>query len=138
MFSNRVSAILLLLPLACAKSSDVVPGPGAGTPDAGHDQSLDDDQRLRVADPARGEPAEVAVEGVVHVHRGQAEIDRERQPWVVRHGARGERVECGHELRPASRFDLESGGAGVAAMAEEQVAAGIERRPEIEPPVAPA
>ena len=98
------------------------------------------DQRVRVAGAGRGEPAPA---------RGAAR-SRRRAPAIARSiasGARGSRgaavrgelEEPGEERVPARRpGSSKPGRAGVAAVAREQVAAGLERRAEVERAVAAA
>ncbi len=78
------------------------------------------------------------MQGVVDLEGGHRQVDRERQPRIGRHRALGQGIEDHDELRPAAGLDLEAGRPGMAAVAQEDRPAGLERRPEIEPPVAPA
>ena len=72
------------------------------------------------------------MQGVVDVERRDGEVDAQGRPRVARDGRRGDGLEPFHERRPAIRRDLEAGGARVTAVADEQVRAGGEGRPEIE------
>ena len=78
------------------------------------------------------------MEGVIDRRGGQGEVDREREPRVCRRGDRGEAAEALDEFGPACRLDLEAGCTGMPAMADEEIAARLERRPEIQRAVAPA
>ena len=96
-----------------------------GGADALDGQPEDGDERLRVAGPARREPREVAVQAVVDVRRpaarGPPGAAAARPP-----GRRGRRrgEEPLDERVPALQRELEPGRRGVAAVPDEQVAAG--------------
>src|SRR4029078_3880716 len=96
------------------------------------------DEWLRVADATWREPRKAAVERVVDLERGQRQVDREGAPRVGWRPGRGDRAELLHELRPALGRDLDPGGAGVAAVAEEQRRALLERGAQIQRAIAPA
>jgi len=110
----------------------------AGGPDAGDREPADEQEWLGIADPARRQPDEVTLEGVVDVERAEGDIDVEELPRIGRDCRLGQPPEDLDELVPPFSRDLEAGGTGVAAVAEEQRRAGLERRAEIEPAVAPA
>ena len=113
--------------------------PPAGLADARHREAEHGDERLRVADAARGEPR-AGRGGGRSRPRAPAAPGRSRAARRGSAGARrrGERAELLDELRPALGRDLEAGGAGVAAVAEEQRRALLERGAQVERAVAPA
>ena len=94
--------------------------------------------RLGVADPARREAGQLGEQAVVDVGRGQGEVEVQGRARVPRLGRRREGQEPLPEGRPVLRGDLEAGGPGVAAVADQEVAAGGDGVGEVERAVAAA
>ena len=110
-----------------------------GGPDALHGQAEDGHERLRVPGAARARGARGP--GTARSPRRRPAARGPRRAAVRGSAgppARDEREEPRRERVPAVRGQLEAGGGRVAAVADEQVAAGGEGLGEVEPPVAPA
>ena len=123
--------------VALALEGQLAVAAGGGS-DAGHREPEDGDERIGVPRTARREGRQLAMQAVVDLGGRQGEVDREGEARVARRPVGGERQEPRAERIPAVGRELEPGSAGMAAVADEQVAAFLERGAEIERAVAPA
>ncbi len=102
-----------------------------GGADAGHGETVDADDRVRVPGPGRSESCQVLEEPVVRRPGGQGEVEDELGPRIRGAAAPHQVEEAGAEGVPPIRSHLEAGRTPVAAMPLEEVVAGGEGPGEV-------